>query len=564
MQMVPHGLNCWHLYPEMAFILSFSSCRRYQLGRTPQNCKQRRLSKQVSNTRLALSKPERESQRSNRFGERKPSDWPSKVPSPEENEYDSWSSDFLQLCNTQLSLLMSTISNLYQVALFFRHENQETGALEFVPLIVHSRSTEEHPSRIWISSGAAGETELEDAQTSKVLPGGIPAEWILPDYPFQYIGEEGGIAMPDGGLCIPVEYNHVLAGSVVLVPDSCAVSNPIRDIWTPENIKRADMVAKSIALGAALEGKGQASATMLGSSRTTIDSIRNILLTTLHQVRSPVTALVTFGHLLLRKLPPGDSNRDLAKNMVLEALRIDDLLTPLDDAQDRLVLPEASHEKLPWYEQNEDITSVAIDDSSKESDVLTPAAAFMMGAADVSPEGKKLLWLTDVLQPQADIASLLATEKGISFESEIDDDCPAVMAVEKFVREAISNLFDNSLKYTPPGEHMGISCKTIYERKDDEVKEIVEVIVWDTGYGFSEDEKLSVWEFGYRGSAGQNDESSGSGIGLAVARELLSASGSEISMASPLPADLDPRGDIKGRKSTPGSAFIIRFERPPR
>lgn len=477
-------------------------------------------------------------------------------PTPSQHaEYQGWSHDFVELCHSQLSLLASTVAGLSQVLLFFRHENPTTGALEFVPLVVHTVGKDD-PPRVWISSGAAGQTELEEGAAARVLPGGIPAAWILPDYPFKPVGEQGGILMPDGGMCVPVEYNGVLAGSVVLCPEG-----PGRHTWEPEDVKRADMVAKSIALGAALEGKWHANSWLLGTGRSLIDSMRSLLTTTLHQVRSPVSALVTFGHLLLRKLPPGDSNRALAKNIILEALRVNDLLKPLDEAGVAHVLPEAVDGAVPWYQKGEEGETLP-EFSGDYVEVPKPS----LYAKEVSTNGMQLLWLSDVLQPQADISEMLATEKGMRFVADIDDDSPPVLAVEKYIREAVSSLVDNSLKYSPPGSHVGISF--VWSDDDDQTEvpeDDVNVVVWDTGYGFSDDEIDDVWDFGYRGSAAVRSGAPGSGIGLSAVRQMLEASGAVISLQSPLPAYLDPRKPgSTDRASRPGSAFTLQFKRPSR
>lgn len=94
---------------------------------------------------------------------------------------------------------------------------------------------------------------------------------------------------------------------------------------------------------------------------------------------------------------------------------------------------------------------------------------------------------------------------------------------------------------------------------------MVDVVVWDTGYGFSEEEIEEVWDFGFRGSAAVRSGAPGSGIGLSAVRRMLQSSGAEISLVSPLPESLDPRfPDSKERAMRPGCAFTMRFKRPSR
>lgn len=570
---------------EMGFVSSIHQVSGPTPCRLPSKNRRRRACRHVS-PRLSLSSP-------NRNGKTSLFDFPSApsvpIPLPISTDFSDWSSDFLRLCNEQLSLLMTTIPNLEQVALLFRHENPGDGALEFVPLIVHSTHGDDQPSRVWISAGAVGTTAVEEESSSRTLPGSIPASWILPDYPFANVPENGGIPLPDGGLCVPVLYNDVMAGTIILNPKSNEV------IWSADDVKRTDMVAKSIALAAALEGKWQADKNLLRISQNLIDSVRVLLQTTLHQVRSPVQALVIFGQLLLRKLPLNDENRSVAKNIVVSALRVDELLQPLDHAQDKLVLPapftntensSSSTDGPIETQQNEDDHGERDNDFEREPEPSTFQSSSMAPASgEANTTGLQLLWLSDVLQPQVEITETLAAEHGMSFVADIEDDTPPVMAVDKYIREAVSNLFDNSLNYAPKGSVIGISSwledsSEARHRVTDEGRireEKVVLAVWDTGYGFSAEEQEQVWDFGYRGSAAWKTDAKGSGLGLGIVRELLTACNASISLVSPLPPSLDPRGsngdgkegsDEAGNelnetpnKRFPGAAFIIVFQR---
>ncbi|PXF45829.1 Adaptive-response sensory-kinase SasA [Gracilariopsis chorda] len=514
---------------------------------------------------LSLTGPEDDRPSSKRTDFQQPFEWVQEGSYQSEEDYKGWSKDFLELCDSQLTLLMSTIHNLATVTLFFRHENPETGALEFVPLVSHAADSEDQPDRVWISFGTAGQTELEDGPNSKRLPGGIPARWIFPNYPFAEVGSEGGILMPDGNLCIPIEYNNILAGSLVLVPQKAPLEEEdMWSTWTNPVIRRADMVAKSIALAAALESKSSANEAMLGTSASIIESVRVLLRTTVHQVRSPITALITFGHLLLRKLPVGDANRETAKNMVLEALRVDELLKPLDEAEAALALPVGEGD---GYELNSNSETTPEDVETAEAEPVNDAfsAAFDSVYGADFLDGKQLLWLSDVLRPLADIHTELAKQKDIHFLVSIDEDAPPVLAIEKFVREAVGNLLENCLKYSPSGSHVGISVAPVEKEGEDNSPDFVRVTVWDTGLGFTDKDKEMVWRFGYRGSAASRQKADGSGIGLAIVKELLDACDVHLQLLSPLPNELDPRSEEERSESdAPGSAFVLLFPRPTR
>lgn len=513
---------------------------------------------------LALTGPD-EDRTSKRTDLQRPHEWVQERPYDAKEDYKGWSEDFLELCNAQLTLLMSTIHHLANVTLFFRHEHPDTGALEFIPLVSHSADSDDQPDRVWISFGAAGQTELEDGPNSRRLPGGIPARWIFPNYPFAEVGSEGGILMPDGNLCIPIEYNNILAGSLVLVPQKAPLEEAeMWSTWTHPVIRQADMVAKSIALAAALESKSSANEAMLGTSASLIESVRVLLRTTVHQIRSPITALITFGHLLLRKLPAGDANRETAKNMVLEALRVDELLKPLDEAGESLALPAGEGNDYKLKANSETATdNVETAEAEPVNSAFSAAFDSVYGADYLG--GKQLLWLSDILRPLSDIHAELAEQKGIHFSVSIDEDAPPVLAIEKFVREAIGNLLENSLKYSPSGSHVGLSVALVENESEGNAPDVVRVIVWDTGLGFTEEDKETIWQFGYRGSAASRLKAEGSGIGLTVVKELLDACDVHIELHSPLPNELDPRSrEERSKSGAPGSAFVLLFPRPAR
>lgn len=82
------------------------------------------------------------------------------------------------------------------------------------------------------------------------------------------------------------------------------------------------------------------------------------------------------------------------------------------------------------------------------------------------------------------------------------------------LRQVLLNLLDNAVKFGPADQTVTISTVVESERTF--------VRVSDEGFGISADEKDRVWETFYRG---ESSTSSGSGIGLSVARELVEAMG---------------------------------------
>jgi signal transduction histidine kinase len=110
-------------------------------------------------------------------------------------------------------------------------------------------------------------------------------------------------------------------------------------------------------------------------------------------------------------------------------------------------------------------------------------------------------------------------ESGIELRSEIEDVHVQGDAVR--LRQIVSNLLSNALKFTPSGGRVTVSVT--------ETSSSASLEVADTGPGIPPDETDRVFDRFYRG---RTVRAGGSGIGLAVVRDLAVAHGGEVSVES--------------------------------
>ncbi len=115
----------------------------------------------------------------------------------------------------------------------------------------------------------------------------------------------------------------------------------------------------------------------------------------------------------------------------------------------------------------------------------------------------------------------IAAAKGVSYSIEPTSEITAVFDF-KWTLEAISNLVDNAIKYTPAGGAVTLSEK--------EYEMFVCVNVTDTGIGISEEETAKIFTRFYRSPEVSGE--SGVGIGLYLAREILAKEGGYIKVSS--------------------------------
>ena len=97
-----------------------------------------------------------------------------------------------------------------------------------------------------------------------------------------------------------------------------------------------------------------------------------------------------------------------------------------------------------------------------------------------------------------------------------------VMADPRWLHQVITNLLTNALKFTPAGGQVTIQSRTAG------TSAVLQVT--DTGAGIPADELPHIFERFWRGR--QAAQTSGSGIGLAVAAELARAHGGQLTVAS--------------------------------
>ncbi len=114
-----------------------------------------------------------------------------------------------------------------------------------------------------------------------------------------------------------------------------------------------------------------------------------------------------------------------------------------------------------------------------------------------------------------------AITKGISFSVEHAPELTALFD-RKWTAEALGNLVDNAVKYTPPGGRIRVSAKA-YEM-------FVCIEVADDGMGIKEEETAKIFQRFYRSQQAADEK--GVGIGLYLTREIIREQGGYVKVAS--------------------------------
>ena len=128
-------------------------------------------------------------------------------------------------------------------------------------------------------------------------------------------------------------------------------------------------------------------------------------------------------------------------------------------------------------------------------------------------------WLASTLSPwEAD-----ARQKGLGWEAEVPSNLPIVSMDPDRMAQAMGNVLSNAIKFTPAGGKVSISAGFQAGWLRIQVK--------DSGPGIPVEEREMIFQPFHRGSQGKRIVE-GMGLGLSIARDILTAHGGEIKVDS--------------------------------
>ncbi len=191
----------------------------------------------------------------------------------------------------------------------------------------------------------------------------------------------------------------------------------------------------------------------------------------------------------------------LANLKLYSSLLMEEELTPRQREQAQVILQQS--EKLSF------LIETLVKLSRLETDVLV-----------VTP---KLQPLSPLLERAASQAKAAAEQKGIALQLHLQQQAEMKALYDlRWTAEALGNLLDNAVKYTPPGGCIQVSA-TQYEL-------FCRIDVHDNGIGIAEEEQAQIFGRFYRGR--QVREQEGLGIGLYLAREIAQKQGGYLKLSS--------------------------------
>ena len=140
---------------------------------------------------------------------------------------------------------------------------------------------------------------------------------------------------------------------------------------------------------------------------------------------------------------------------------------------------------------------------------------------------KKNISTQEIVNDAAESVKTLSDLKGHTISLKIPEELPKIVGDRKRVKDLLTNLLTNAIKYTPNGGKITVSAKDEGEN--------MHFIVADTGIGISKKEKTKIFEKFYVGrGASARKEPGRMGLGLSIAKGIVEAHNGKIWVESSL------------------------------
>ncbi|MEL7418956.1 MAG: ATP-binding protein, partial [Cyanobacteria bacterium J06555_3] len=144
----------------------------------------------------------------------------------------------------------------------------------------------------------------------------------------------------------------------------------------------------------------------------------------------------------------------------------------------------------------------------------------------LNPQDITKIDIVELLRSLAERNRALAAEKNLEFELEIPATSHEIDGDRDLLQQAIHNLLDNALKYTPEGGMVKLKLELKSRR--------LLITVRDTGVGIPASDLPHIFDRFYRVDKARTRQTGGFGLGLAIAKQIILAHNGKITVESTL------------------------------
>jgi signal transduction histidine kinase len=434
------------------------------------------------------------------------------------------SSEFIALCQAQVYVLVQGLGAAW-CAVYLTEKWVEGVNPNLLPVVVYPeasivRYSEEQSDSLkseWQQPDPSFPLSLPQSQRSLGSSSNKIAD-LSPEAEFVETGNPVNDRWGKRQLMLPLLYEGEVLGVLVARRND-------RE-WETGELTQIEHIVQTLAIARFLDRQQVWSKEQLLQQQHRIAAQRDRFDDLLHQLRNPLTALRTFGKLLLKRLLPGDRNYAAAENLLRESDRLQAMLKQFD-----VYLDEMSQE------------AVTVDPPKTQKLLAAESSASPLSLLPEARLNIEDLVVSDILSPLLQSAAAIASDRGLEFQTEIPDDLLPIQADANALQEVFNNVLDNALKYTPSGGRVSVKAGLEHENGL-----LQGVVIGDTGYGIPASDRERIFERHYRGIQAES-AIEGTGLGLAIVRGLIEEMHGSIEVSDNV--------QTQDLKALPGTAFTI-------
>ncbi|NJR68545.1 MAG: HAMP domain-containing histidine kinase [Synechococcales cyanobacterium CRU_2_2] len=468
------------------------------------------------------------------------------------------SSEFLALCQGQVSLLVQGVGASLTIV-YLTEEWLGGSTTNLVPIAAYPENAADvlrgMPFQFPVTtpSGGSGTDFVLDAAREKakqVEPATLTPAAVKP------VQGRAGLPKPEFHQAVqPFYHDNHPVGLLVMARQG--------QQWREADYGQLERVAYTLSAACVMEHRLQWLQRRFQQQELLQERQQDTLDNLIHQFRNPLTALRTFGKLLVRRLGPEDPNQRVAKGIVRESDRLQDLLKQINLTVDNYGLLPGSIAANPTEED------IIEGDWEPEPQGAVLLAASPLTGAPLELESCNVV---EILAPLLDSFEAIAQEKGQQIQLRATPplfsqpmiwpsstaearsalaSAPEARGNVAALREVLSNLLDNGLKYGHPNGTVAITLAQ-------SLPQWLTVAISDDGPGVPVADQAQLFQRHYRGVQASG-EKPGSGLGLAIARSLVEQMGGTLDVFSPAEDWYPAPFDRPREEDRPGSAFVIQL-----
>ena len=177
-------------------------------------------------------------------------------------------------------------------------------------------------------------------------------------------------------------------------------------------------------------------------------------------------------------------------------------------------------------ENNPALLRQALEKGIEESDRILSLLTTLMDVSEAETgmlhiEAKETR-LTDLMEPIVEMYRFVAEEKSVEVLSNIAPGLVASVDPHR-MSQALANILDNAVKFTPPGETVRMTAWRKAEQ--------IHITIQDTGPGIPPEDLPRIWDRLFRGDRSRSEK--GLGLGLSLVKGVVAAHHGKIHVTSP-------------------------------